>query len=162
MFKIIQICFANKPSHQCKTDFSVSFYWEDFLKNILRLSLSLVAREPPIMTLDRPTGQLERDTKSPRGKFFLSICISVILLHHCIERKGFKGCSTGVNFQIITSKGLFRYFEAEECARYCYKKICVDLSFFCEAACFDAKWSLTPALKGESITRSNRIEKLHK
>ena len=32
MFKIIQIFFANKPSHQYKTDFSVSFYWEDFKK----------------------------------------------------------------------------------------------------------------------------------
>ena len=85
----------HKPSHQYKTEFSVSFYWEDFLKkHISTLSSALVAREPPIMTLDRLTGQLERDTKSPRGKFFLSICISVILLHHCIERKEFKGNST--------------------------------------------------------------------
>ena len=93
---------------QCKTEFSVFFYWEDFFekKHISTLSSSLVAREPPIMTLDRLTGQLERDTKSPRGKFFLSICISVILLHHCIERREFKGFFTGLNFQIVTSKGL--------------------------------------------------------
>ena len=29
-----------------------------------------------------------------------------LLLHYCIERREFKGCFTGVNFQIVTSKGL--------------------------------------------------------
>ena len=86
-----------------------------------------------------------------------------------MERREFKGCFTGVNFQIVTCKGLrknycllFRYFEAEEGARYCNKKILVDLSFFCEAACFDAKRLLTPALKGQLSMRSNKIENLQK
>ena len=43
-----------------------------FNKHISTLSSSLVAREPPIMTLDRLTGPLKRDTKSPRGKLFLN------------------------------------------------------------------------------------------
>ena len=73
-------------------------------KNIFRLKF--ITCHTRISDHDKLTGQSERDTKSHRGKFFLSICISVIFLHHCIERKEFKGYSTGVNFQIITSKGL--------------------------------------------------------
>ena len=49
---------------------------------------------------------------------------------------------------------MFRYFEAEEGARYFNKKILVDLSFFCEAACFDAKRLLTPALKGQLLMKT--------
>ena len=59
-------------------------------------------------------------------------------------------------------KLLFRYFEAEEGARYCNMKILVDFSFFCEAACFDAKRLLTSRLKGQLSMRSNKIENLQK
>ena len=98
------------------------------------------------MILDKLTGQLD----TPKALEASSLFLSVFQSFYCITAsrgQNLKGCFTGVNFQIVTSKGLrknyclvFRYFEAEEGQVTVTRKF----SLICHSS---AKW-LALMLKG--------------